>query len=61
MRTVDANLHPAHSISTRFFGKNAADWLGLASGQATRMRLEAFYKAKGIDITKNPPTWLAKV
>ena len=33
--------------SMRFFGKNAADWLGLAGGK-TRMRLDEFYSKNGV-------------
>ena len=49
-----------YSASQRFFGHNAADWLGLENGQ-TRERLEAFYKAHGIDTAGNPPSWMAKL
>ena len=48
------------SASQRFFGYNAADWLGLENGQ-TRERLEAFYKTHGVDTASNPPSWMAKL
>jgi len=48
------------SLSQRFFGYNAVDWLGLEKGQ-TRERLEEFYTRNKIDITNDPPTWMAKL
>jgi len=49
--------------SLRFFGKNAADWLGLAGGK-TRMRLDEFYSNNGVfagDIGLKQPAWASKL
>ncbi len=44
------------SLTERFFGWNAAAWLGLAAGKS-RERLEAFYQCHGVQT----PDWLVKV
>jgi hypothetical protein len=49
--------------SLRFFGRNAADWLGLASGRA-RVRLDQFYANNGVfaaDTGPKQPGWAAKL
>ena len=40
---IVANLPGQDDFAGRFFGANAADYLLLRSGSATRSRLEAFY------------------
>jgi hypothetical protein len=50
-----------HSVRDRFFGWNAAEYLGLKKGQPARNRLEAFYKKNEIDVAKSPPGWMPKV
>jgi hypothetical protein len=47
-------------LERRFFGANAAAWLGLKDG-ATRERLNKFYSNNGLDTAKYPPAWLKKV
>jgi predicted TIM-barrel fold metal-dependent hydrolase len=52
-----------HTVRERFLGWNAVDYLGLRMGEPNRIRLEAFYKANGLD-TSNPtnkPEWMTKV
>jgi hypothetical protein len=52
-----------HTIRERFLGWNAVDYLGLRVGEQNRTRLEAFYKANGLD-TSHPdskPAWMIKV
>jgi hypothetical protein len=52
-----------HTVRERFLGWNAVDYLGLRKGECNRVRLEAFYKADGMD-TSNPankPAWMTKV
>ncbi|WP_432219304.1 amidohydrolase family protein [Pseudomonas kribbensis] len=44
-------------LSEKFFGQNAADWIGLRKGGKSRNRLDAFYRANGID----QPDWVVKV
>ena len=43
-------------LAGRFFGLNAAQWAGLLPGEATRLRLDEFYKVHGLK-----PDWTAKV
>jgi hypothetical protein len=45
------------NLSPRFFGGNAARWAGLAQGEATRRRLDAFYKAHNVPM----PDWARKL
>jgi hypothetical protein len=49
------------ALSQRIFAQNAVEWLGLASGEQTRIRLETFYKANGFDLANNRPEWMKKV
>jgi predicted TIM-barrel fold metal-dependent hydrolase len=44
-------------LSEKFFGQNAADWIGLRKGQESRKRLDDFYAANGIDT----PDWAVKL
>lgn len=44
-------------LSSKFFGSNAVNWLGLRGGERTRERLQAFYEANGVP----KPDWAAKV
>jgi len=44
-------------LANRFFGVNAADYLSLRSGGATRSRLDAFYAQRGV----RKPQWAQKV
>ncbi|MDR3775701.1 MAG: amidohydrolase family protein [Terracidiphilus sp.] len=57
MTEIDLACKQTPPISQRFFGLNAARWLGLARGEATRTRLDDFYKHNAID----EPRWMAKV
>jgi hypothetical protein len=45
------------NLRARFFGQNAASFLGLERGQANRSRLEKFYDAKDMP----QPVWMSKV
>lgn len=45
------------NLAARFFGLNSADWVGLHAGDATRLRLDAFYRSHGID----RPDWAVKL
>lgn len=47
-------------LEGRFFGGNAAAWLGLRDG-ATRDRLNKFYAANGLDTGKYPPPWFDQI
>lgn len=44
-------------LSAKFFGVNAARWAGLMPGEATRTRLDAFYKAHSVP----KPDWAQKL
>jgi hypothetical protein len=44
-------------LSSKFFGGNAVDWIGLRAGQKARERLEAFYAANKVP----RPDWATKV
>ena len=44
-------------LAPQFFGGNAARWLGLAKGGATRERLKKFYGKHDVQ----EPDWVAKV
>lgn len=44
-------------LAARFFGLNAARWAGLHNGDATRARLDHFYRTHGI----NKPDWASKL
>jgi Predicted metal-dependent hydrolase of the TIM-barrel fold len=44
-------------LADAFFGRNAAEFLGLLSGRGNRRRLEAFYGLHNIE----PPDWMRKV
>lgn len=45
------------NLSSRFFGINAVDFLGLRKGGAARERLDRFYKGNGVPT----PDWMSKV
>jgi len=45
------------SLVSDFFGANAARFLGLHKGEATRDRLNQFYKDQGMSL----PAWMSKV
>ena len=45
------------TASERFFGRNAVEYIGLASAQCTRKRLETFYSKYCMD----KPDWMLKV
>ena len=50
------------SLSDRFFGANAADFLGLRKGGPTRTRIEAFYRNNNFDFNgTRRPEWMNKV
>jgi predicted TIM-barrel fold metal-dependent hydrolase len=51
---ADPDLKPNSDLANRFFGANAANYLGLKKGQSTRARLEAFHG-------KVRPAWMNKV
>jgi hypothetical protein len=57
--TMFSTLDPSGALGNRFFGINAATFLGLQAGIApnNRARLNAFYSARGIP----NPTWMLKV
>lgn len=44
-------------LSDRFFGNNAANWIGLRSGNAARRRLDAFYALHNVP----KPDWATKL
>ncbi|HBO7163504.1 TPA: amidohydrolase family protein [Pseudomonas aeruginosa] len=44
-------------LSDKFFGLNAAEWIGLRQGEESRRRLNAFYAANGV----SPPDWAMKI
>lgn len=46
------------SLADAFFGRNAARFLGLARSEPTRVRLQQFYKAAGM---QSSAPWMAKV
>ncbi|HLG46235.1 MAG TPA: amidohydrolase family protein [Reyranella sp.] len=52
---VIADLDPSGHLANRFFGVNAASYLGLAPGGGARMRLERFYAQRG-----TLPSWMSK-
>jgi predicted TIM-barrel fold metal-dependent hydrolase len=54
---ADASLGAKGRLSDRFFGQNAANFLGLHLGSATRGRIEAFYMQTGVAAAE----WMAKV
>lgn len=45
------------SLSNAFFGRNAAEYLGLRTGRGNRRRLEAFYARNQLD----EPDWMKKL
>lgn len=45
------------NLSSKFFGANAAEWLGLRKGRAARTRLDAFYRSHGVA----DPDWALKI
>jgi hypothetical protein len=53
----DPSLGAQGKLSARFFGINAANYLSLRSGSATRARLDAFYLSRGL----RTPQWAQKV
>ena len=44
-------------LASKFFGDNAAAWIGLGKGGAARQRLDAFYAAHKVPV----PDWAKKV
>jgi hypothetical protein len=58
---IEANLSARDTsfrgLADKFFGRNAATFLGLAKGQRNRERIESFYKTKKIE----NPHWMEKV
>lgn len=44
-------------LASRFFGRNAVDWIGLRSGGAARTRLDEFYNLNNVPT----PDWAGKV
>jgi hypothetical protein len=42
----DSTISPRHDLAGRFFGLNAASYLGLRKGEANRWRLERFFGSK---------------
>lgn len=57
---IDKTLSQASQL---FFGRNAAEWLGLAGGK-TRQRLDEFYSKNGVfagDIGIKQPGWASKL
>jgi Amidohydrolase len=54
---IVSNLPGQDDFANRFFGANAADYLLLRSGSATRSRLESFYAQRGV----RKPQWAQKV
>lgn len=44
-------------LSAKFFGQNAADWIGLRKDEESRKRLNAFYAANGVE----RPDWAVKI
>lgn len=53
----DGTLGSAGRLSDRFFGENAADFMGLRGGRPARERLDAFYRQEGVA----KPMWAHKV
>lgn len=49
------------NASGRFFGSNAAEWIGLKQGMPARKRVTDFYKKNGLNPDRNPPDWMKKV
>jgi hypothetical protein len=54
---IVSNLGDQSDFAARFFGANAADYLLLRSGGATRRRLDAFYAQRRV----RTPQWAQKV
>jgi len=58
---IEANLSGRDPVfkglADKFFGRNAATFLGLARGQRNRERIEAFYRRNGVP----DPQWMKKV
>jgi len=48
---------PGASLSDAFFGRNAAEFLGLRKGRGNRTRLERFYAGRGLA----QPDWMRKL
>jgi len=51
-------------VSERFFGYNAAEWIGLKQGMPARKRLTDFYKNhknNNFDPDRTPPDWMQKL
>jgi hypothetical protein len=42
----DGTISPHRDLANRFFGLNAANYLGLRKGEANRWRLERFFGSK---------------
>jgi hypothetical protein len=53
----DSSLGAQGKLSARFFGVNAANYLSLRPGSATRARLDSFYLTRGV----RTPQWAQKV
>ena len=47
----------SESLSRKFFGLNAASYLGLRKGERNRVRVEAFYAKRGV----SAPDWMTKL
>ena len=56
--TVEQELGADARLKAKFFGQNAADFLGLRKNQANRTRLENFYDANNV---KTAPLWMTTV
>lgn len=57
----DVDAATGSHASERFFGYNAAEWIGLKQGMPARKRLTDFYKRNGWDSDRNPPDWMQKL
>lgn len=47
----------SESLSRKFFGLNAASYLGLRKGERNRTRVDAFYPKHGV----STPDWMRKL
>lgn len=55
---LERELGTETRLKSKFFGQNAADFLGLRQGQANRLRLAAFYERNGVTAK---PLWMKKI
>lgn len=60
IETVQNADNAPPGLEDRFFGANAAAWLGLKDGR-TRDRLNQFYANNKLDTAKYPPPWFIKI